>query len=86
LLAAPQVIISPPSDALITKLLAKHFSDRQVMVEAGVVSYISARIERSHQAVHDVVSLIDTQALRAKKKVSLPLVRKVLGNTAPNPD
>lgn len=76
--AAPTVAIREPDDHLISVLLVKHFSDRQLRVEENVLNYILPRIERSFEAVRDLVEVADRKAMVEKRAVSIPLVRDIL--------
>ncbi len=72
------VEITAPDDALLAALIVKHFSDRQVRVDAEVVSYLVARMDRSFRAAADLAQAIDQAALAAKRRITVPLVREVL--------
>lgn len=78
LLTAPVAAIEPPGDGLLAAVLAKLFSDRGIAVDPDVVGYLSARIERSFAAAQRAVTAIDTHALAAGRRVTLPLVRAAL--------
>ncbi len=75
---SPAVEITAPDDALLAALLVKHFSDRQLRVDAEVVAYMVPRMDRTFQAAADLVAAIDAEALARKRAVTVPLVRKVL--------
>ncbi|WP_374443565.1 DNA replication protein [Stella sp.] len=83
LATAPVAAISPPDDVLLSAVLAKHFSDRGIPVEPGVVTFLAARIERSFSAVRAAAAAIDRHALAAGRRVTLPLVRAALPELAP---
>lgn len=72
-----------PDDALMRGLLVKFFSDRQLMVDAGVVDYLAARLERTTAAVRRVVTQLDEAALGEGRKISIPFVQKVLAQNQP---
>jgi chromosomal replication initiation ATPase DnaA len=78
LLAAPAVEILPPDDALMSIVLSKLFSDRQVAVSSEVVAFLLPRMERSFAAARLLVEKIDHRALSAKRPVTIPLVREML--------
>ncbi len=80
--AAQAVEIGPPDDALIEAVLVKLFADRQLRVQAGVVDYLASRMERSLDAARRLVATIDAQALAERRNVTVPLVRRVLGEQA----
>jgi len=70
--------IQEPDDTLLASVLLKLFSDRQLNVQEGVVSYLIPRIKRSMVFVTDVVERADKRALVEKRPVSIPLVREIL--------
>ncbi|MCE7029067.1 HdaA/DnaA family protein [Jiella avicenniae] len=79
LAAATTVSLGAPDDALLTGVLAKLFADRQIEVEAAALGYLVARMERSLDAARRIVAAIDREALAEKRRVSRPLLRRVLG-------
>jgi len=78
LLAAAVVEIKPASDDILAGMLQKLFRDRQIAVEEGVVNYILTRMERSFAAVARIVEKLDAIALREKRKISIPLARRIM--------
>jgi chromosomal replication initiation ATPase DnaA len=76
--AAPSVAIREPDEQLLTAVLVKLFSDRQIRVGADALAYILPRIERSFEAVRDLVEQADQKALVEKRKISIPLLREIL--------
>lgn len=77
--AAPLAIIHAPDDAVIAAALRKQFTDRQLMVDDEVLSYIAARMERTLSGVTTVVATLDEQALAEQKNITIPFVKKILG-------
>lgn len=77
--AAQAVEIGLPGDALFEAVLVKLFSDRQLRVQAGVVDFLVARMERSLDAARRLVAEIDAMALAERRNVTVPLVSRVLG-------
>ena len=75
--AAPAVTIGSPDDELLAAVLVKHFADRQLRVGTDVVDYAVKRMERSFDAVRDLVEQLDRQSLRARREITVPLVRQV---------
>ncbi|PIW26064.1 MAG: DNA replication protein [Rhodospirillales bacterium CG15_BIG_FIL_POST_REV_8_21_14_020_66_15] len=75
---SPTVEITAPDDTLLAALLVKHFSDRQLRVDADVVAYMVPRMDRTFQAAADLVAAVDAEALARKRPVTVPLVRAVL--------
>jgi len=77
---APLLQLAEPDDALLGALFVKHFSDLQLSVEASVVAYAMARIERSYAAVQALVAALDRESLVRKKPVTRALVADILGD------
>ncbi len=76
--AAPFVTIYPPDDFLLSSLLVKLFSDRQIQVSEDVINYTLPRMERSFSAARDIVDMADKMALEKQKAISVHLMREVL--------
>ncbi len=75
---ASQAGIGAPDDALIAAVLVKQFADRQLKIDADVISFMLTRMERSFEAARAMVAAIDAQALSQRRNITLPLVRQVL--------
>ncbi len=76
--AAAAVGIGPPDDALITAVIVKLFADRQLRVDADVVSFMLTRMERSFEAARTLVAAVDDAALAKRRNITVPLVRGVM--------
>lgn len=72
------VEISPPDDGLLGAVLVKHFADRQLAVDPGVVGYLLLNMERTMAAAAATVAAIDRLALAAKRKVTRALAAEAL--------
>lgn len=76
--SCPAVRIQEADDALLSMILMKLFADRQLSVSEDVIQYLLPRMERSFEAVGEIVALADKTALIEKRAISVPLMRKVL--------
>ena len=76
--ALPAVRIDPPDDSLVEALLVKLFADRQIIVAPGVVAFLTARLERSFDALLRAVDRLDRESLARHRRVSLPLAREIV--------
>lgn len=74
----PLAQLDLPDDRLLQALLIKQFRDRQINIPLPVLLLLSRSMERSFTAVHDVVSVLDEEALSTGKSISLSMVRRVL--------
>ncbi|RFC62401.1 hypothetical protein DYI37_16370 [Fulvimarina endophytica] len=77
--AAARADLQAPDDRLFEAILAKHFSDHQLLVDPGVLTYLAERIERSGSSARHAVTLLNRRALAEKSRITKPFVRRVLG-------
>lgn len=75
---APAVEIAAPDDALVRAVLVKHFVDRQLAIDTGLIEYIAVRIERSLDAARAVVEALDKEALALGRRLTKPLAGEVI--------
>ena len=61
--AVALVRIGAPDDALLSAVLAKLFSDRQVAAPPNLIPYLTSRMERSIDAARQLVAELDRRAL-----------------------
>jgi DnaA regulatory inactivator Hda len=78
LAATPQVEIGAPDDAILGAVMIKQLRDRGWQVPPDVVSYLLPRMERSFEAVHALVTALDSHATGQKRNLTVPLVGEVL--------
>jgi chromosomal replication initiation ATPase DnaA len=83
LAAAAIAGIEAPDDALLSTVLSKLFADRQVAVEANVVSYLVNRMERSLAAAASVVDELDRLSLERQSRISRALAALVVKDSDP---
>jgi chromosomal replication initiation ATPase DnaA len=76
--ALPAIGIDAPDDALLAAVLVKHFADRQLRVEPGVIRYLIRRMERSFAAAAALAARLDQLALSEGGAVTVPLARRLL--------
>ena len=67
-----------PSDDLISVILAKNFSDKQIKVENKHINYIIKRIDRSYEKISLFISILDKYSLKKGSPFSLKLIKEVL--------
>ena len=77
--------LDDPDDRLLAALLMKLFADRQLTPPPDVITYLAARIERSHRAASQVVALLDAAALHDKRELTRAFVRAVLDKSGADP-
>ena len=76
--ALPVAEILPIDDALLSGLLVKLFSDRQLGIDPGVIKYLTRHMERSAEAAREIVERIDRLALATHRKVTRALAADAL--------
>jgi len=70
--------IKLPSDELISVILAKNFSDKQIAVEKKHIDYIIKRIDRSYEKISQFISILDRYSLKKASPLNLKLIKEVL--------
>lgn len=76
--ALPIAEIQPIDDALLSGLLVKLFSDRQLAIDPGVIKYLMRHMERSAESAREIVERIDHLALATHRKVTRALAADAL--------
>jgi chromosomal replication initiation ATPase DnaA len=80
--ASPVARIGPPDDALVEALLRRQFARRGLDARDELIGWLTARIERSHIAVMRTVDVLDQVVLERRRRLTVPLARKVLTEAA----
>ncbi len=80
--AATVVEIGEPDDELLSQVIVKLFADRQVAIDARVVAYLVARMERSLETAQALVAEIDRMALSRRARISTALAGEALARLA----
>ena len=70
--------IKLPTDDLISVVLAKNFSDRQIKVEKKHIDYIIKRIDRSYEKISQFILVLDKYSLKKGSPFGLKLIKEVL--------
>ena len=76
--AMPQIKILPPDDLLMSAVLCKLFSERQVTVDADVIAYLLKHLQRTFVAMEKVVEIADQLSLSQKRAITIPLIKEAL--------
>ena len=70
--------INLPSDDLISVILAKNFSDKQIKVEKKHIDYIIKRIDRSYEKISQFILTLDKYSLKKGRPFALKMIKEVL--------
>ena len=70
--------IKLPSDDLISAIIAKNFSDKQIKVEEKHIDYIIKRIDRSYEKISQFILTLDKYSLKKGSPFGLKLIKEVL--------
>lgn len=72
------VELHEPDDALLSGLIQKLFSDRQLEVPPSVVDYLVTRMERSMEVAGQLVDWLDREALARHRKINRSMAAEAL--------
>lgn len=67
-----------PDDTLFQAIAVKLFTDRQLMVDPNVATYLLQRMERSYANLSRLIALIDERSLAAGRSITKALAGEVL--------
>tara|TARA_B100000029_G_scaffold490356_1_gene549316 strand:- start:4 stop:663 length:660 start_codon:yes stop_codon:yes gene_type:complete len=70
--------INLPNDDLLSVILAKNFSDKQMKVEKKHIDYIVKRIDRSYEKIGQFILTLDKYSLKKGSPFGLKLIKEVL--------
>lgn len=76
--AMPLVRIDLPDDVLLSSVLVKLFSDRQIRVGPEVLRYLVRRMERSFAEAEAIVAELDRRSLATQRPVTRPMAVEVM--------
>lgn len=82
LAASPAAVIGAPDDALVAALYERGFARRNMPARADLVTWLTARTERSHAAVMETIDRLDRAALAGRRRLTIPLARATLDDGA----
>ena len=83
--ALPSQAVELPDDELLMTLLDSYFQRRQCQVSETTLRYILSRIERSYEALTDIVQKVDKISLAEKRAVTTALIRPLFDQDEGNP-
>ena len=70
--------IDLPTDELIKVIISKNFSDKQVKIESNLLEYSIKNIDRSYEAIFDLIDKLDDSSLSTGKSININLIKKAL--------
>lgn len=75
--------LEPPDDALLSAVLVKQFSDRQINVTPALIAYLVQRMDRSLAAARSLVAALDAASLAEGRPVTRTLAAALLDRPDP---
>lgn len=78
--ATDVVQIDAPDEALLSAMLVKLFTDRQLQIDPNLIPWLVTHSERSFATINRLVATLDAEALAEKRAITRPLARRVLDN------
>jgi chromosomal replication initiation ATPase DnaA len=82
MMGTQMVRLEDPDDALLSALLTKLFSDRQITPAPEVLSFLVKHMPRSHRAAAQIVAELDAAGLAKQGAVTRPLAVAVMARLA----
>lgn len=79
LAVTPVVRIGHPDDELFAALVQLHFADRGLHIPPDALRFMSERLHRDYWTAERAVEAVDRFAIAERARLSLPTVRRALG-------
>ncbi len=71
--------INQPNDEMLLAILTKLLVDKQFIVNSNeIFEYILRRVDRSYQAINEIVTKLDVLSLEKKRQLTIPLIKEIL--------
>ena len=70
--------IKLPTDELVSVILAKNLSDKQILIDKKHIDFIIKRIDRSYEKISLFISILDKYSLKRGSPPNLKLIKEVL--------
>ena len=71
--------IYQPDDEMLITILTKLLLEKQFIINSNdIFEYILRRVDRSYEAVHDIVNKLDVLSLEKKRQLTIPLIKEIL--------
>jgi chromosomal replication initiation ATPase DnaA len=76
----PTIEIGEPDDEMLSALILKLFSDRQLMVSPEIIHYMINNMHRSFSTCNKLVEEIDNISLARKRAISINIIKEAIQN------
>ena len=71
--------INQPNDEMLLAILTKLLVDKQFIIKSHeIFEYILRRVDRSYQAIDEIVKKLDILSLEKKRQLTIPLIKEIL--------
>ena len=71
--------INQPDDEMLLTILTKLLIDKQFIINSNeIFEYILRRVDRTYEAINEIVSKLDIISLEKKRQLTIPLIKEIL--------
>ena len=71
--------IKQPNDEMLLTILTKLLIDKQFIINSSeIFEYILRRVDRTYEAINEIVSKLDILSLQKKRQLTIPLIKEIL--------
>ena len=74
----PVANIYPPDDELIKNLFVKQITEADIIVNPDCIEYLTKNIERSYNAIFNIIEKLKRISLVEKHKITIPFIKTIL--------
>ncbi len=71
--------INQPNDEMLLTILTKLLIDKQFIINSNdIFEYILRRVDRTYEAINNIVNKLDVLSLEKKRQLTIPLIKEIL--------
>ena len=71
--------INQPDDEMLLTILTKLLIDKQFIINSNeIFEYILRRVDRTYEAINEIVCKLDILSLEKKRQLTIPLIKEIL--------
>ena len=71
--------IEQPDDEMLITILTKLLVEKQFIINSNdIFEYVLRRVDRSYEAIHEIVNKLDVLSLEKKRQLTIPLIKEIL--------
>ncbi len=76
--AVTTIRLGSPDNDILQNVFIKLMTDRQLNIKPEIINYIISYMPKSFSVLHEIVAIIDKEAMEKKQKITIPFIKQNL--------